>query len=176
MLASNRQVELLIKSLPAQVRGIFIEADQRGASPEDVRKILDTLNETLTEYWATLEEDGKFYTECSLHPHHEGGTPSYTYAYLLHVLRLRLEKADTLEERELLRRTHYPHLHEYKFMDSRALAPLTDKLLMGLETPNAFISMLEKLFGGKKTTITKQPAITSSVTKSTAEDRVTADA
>lgn len=158
MLASNRNVEKLVKQVPERIRGIFIEAQTLGASENDIAKMLETFQTALDDYRTTLIEDGEFYSECALHPYNPT-KDKYTYSHLLETLRLRLEQASTLEERELLRRTHYHKLSEYKFMSSIALEPLTDKLLMGLETPNAFIAYMEKLFKRKQQPPQKQPAV-----------------
>lgn len=160
MLASNRAVEEIIKSVPDTIRKNFIAANLAKATDADIEKLFVTYENYLNEYRATLAEDSMFYAECSDNPYIQGTTPNYSYAHFLHVLKQRMEAAVTLDERELLRRQYYERLTEYKYSDSVVLEIVTDKLQMSLETPSWFASLFSGWFKKKPKAVVKTPAIT----------------
>lgn len=147
MLTSNRNVEVEVKLIPATIRGVFSRAEASGATDADIRKIMEIFKTELAEYENTLMLDGLFYEQIAKHPYKPGETSNYTYAHLLHVLMERLENAVSLEERDFLRLTHYSNLDHYSTLPADALTPIVDKLQLGVETPNAFVSWIGKLLG-----------------------------
>lgn len=160
MLASNRVIEEIIKSVPDTIRSKFINATNAGATNQDIEKLFAAIQNFMDDYQRTLIEDSTFYKECTDNPYLPGVTVDYTYPHFLHVLKMRLEAASSLEERELLRRQHYDKLSEYKFSDSVVLSIVTDKLSMGLATPTWIESFFSRLTRSKPKPADKKPAIT----------------
>lgn len=143
MLASNRNVDRLMKAVPNNIRNAFIELNQAAATDDDVRKMFVIFERALADYRRTLEVDSRFYGECANNPIPDSAPLEYTYAHLLNALRLRMEAASTLEERELLRRSHYGQLEEYKYANARDLEPVIDSLVMELATPSWWDNVLK---------------------------------